>query len=81
MFNATAKDVCKAIHDFTKNTVVTVTMPYSGDQQNGSSFVTLIWPPEFKAEDVNMDTFCEAIHRLNIKGRPVYANEAHHHDE
>ena len=30
---------------------------------------------------VDMDTFCEAIYRLNIKGRPIYAKEAHRRDE
>ncbi len=38
-------------------------------------------PSEFKHNGVDMDTFCDAIHRLNINGRPIYAKEAHHLDK
>ena len=77
-FNATAKDVFDAINDYTTFTVDKVTMPSSGGRHRGYAFATIAWPTEFKANGVDMDTFCEAIYRLNIKGRPIYAKEAHH---
>ena len=55
-------------------------MSRSGDRNRGYAFVTIAWPSEF-VSGVDMDTFCEAIYRLNIKGRPIYAKEAHHRDE
>ncbi len=77
---ATAKDVLKVIYDFTNNTVATVIISYSGDRHRGYAFVTIAWLLEFKADGVDMDTFCAAIHRLNIKGRPIYTKEAHRRD-
>ena len=79
-FNATADDVMWAINDLTHNGVYDCTMPRSGDRNRGYAFVTIAWPSEFRS-GVDMDTFCEAIYRLNIKGRPIYAKEAHHRDE
>ena len=80
-FNATEDDVMGAINDLTNNRVDTCTMPRSGDRNRGYAFVTIAWPSEFKHNGVDMDTFCDAIHHLNIKGRPIYAKEAHHRDE
>ena len=79
-FDATADDVMWAINDLTHNRVYDCTMPRSGDRNRGYAFVTIAWPSEF-VSGVDMDTFCEAIYRLNIKGRPIYAKEAHHRDE
>ncbi len=56
-------------------------MPRSGDRNRGYAFVTTVWPSEFNHNGVDMDTFCDAIHHLNIKGRPIYAKEAHYRDE
>ena len=80
-FNATEDDVMKAIFDLTNNTVDTCTMPRSGGRNRGYAFVTITWPSKYKHSGVDMDTFCDAIHHLNIKGRPIYAKEAHHRDE
>ena len=80
-FNATEDDVMGAIHDLTNNRVDTCKMPRSGDRNRGYAFVTIAWPSEFKHNGVDMDTFCDAIHHLNIKGRPIHAKEAHHRDE
>ena len=80
-FNATEEDVMEAINDLTNNTVDTCTMPRSGDRNRGYAFVTIVWPSEFKHEGVDMDTFCDAIHHLDIKGRPIYAKEAHHREK
>ena len=80
-FNATEDDVMSAINDFTHNRVNDCTMPRSGDRNRGCAFVTITWPSEYKHNGVDMDTFCDAIHHLNIKGRPIYAKEAHHRDE
>ncbi len=79
-FDATEDDVCNAIEDFTHNKACDCTMPRSGDRDREYAFVTITWPSELKS-GVDMDTFCEAIHRLIIKGRPIYAKEAHHRDE
>jgi len=79
-FNATEDDVCNAINNITHNRVYDCTMPRSGDRNRGYAFVTIAWPSEFRS-NVDMDTFCEAIYRMNIKGRPIYAKEAHHRDE
>jgi len=79
-FDATADDVMWAINDLTHNRVYDCTMPRSGDRNRGYAFVTIAWPSEFVG-GVDMDTFCEAIYRLDIKGRPIYAKEAHHRDE
>ena len=68
-FNATEQDVMQAIDDLTHN-VCNCTMPRSGDRNRGYAFVTIVWPSEFKHNGVDMDTFCDAIHHLNIKGRP-----------
>ncbi len=76
-FNATEDDVCNVIEDFTHNKVYDFTMPRSGDRNRGYAFVTITWPSEFKS-GVDMDNFCEAIYRLNIKGHPIYTKEAHH---
>ena len=70
-----------AINDLTNNRVDTCTMPRSGDRNRGYAFVTIAWPSEYKHNGVDMDTFCDAIHHLNIKGRPIYAKEAHHRDK
>ena len=80
-FNATEDDVMEAIYDLTNTRVDTCTMPRSGDRNRGYAFVTIGWPSEFKHNGVDMDTLCDAIHHLNIKGRPIYAKEAHHRDE
>ena len=77
-FNATEDDVMKAIFDLTNNRPDPCIMPRSGDRNRGYAFVTIVWPSEFKHNGVDMDTFCDAIHRLDIKGRPIYAKEAHH---
>ena len=79
-FNATEQDVMHAIDDLTHN-VCACTMPRSGGRNRGYAFVTIVWPSEFKHNGVGMDTFCEAIYRLNVKGRPIYAKEAHRRDE
>ena len=79
-FNATEDDVMQAITEFTHIRVYDCTMPRSGDRNRGYAFVTIGWPSEFKHNGVDMDTFCDAIHRLDIKGRPIYAEEAHHRD-
>jgi len=79
-FNATEDDVCNAINNITHNRVYDCTMPRSGDRNRGYAFVTIAWPSEFRS-NVDLDTFCEAIYRMNIKGRPIYAKEAHHRDE
>ncbi len=79
-FGATERDVCKAIEDFTHTRMYDCTMPRSGDRNRGYAFVTIAWPSEFRSGD-DMDTFCEAIYRLNIKARSIYAKEAHHRDE
>ena len=55
-------------------------MPHNGNRNRGYAFVTIVWPSEVNY-GVGMDTFCEAIYRLNIKGRPIYAKDAHHRDE
>jgi hypothetical protein len=52
-----------------------------GIADHGYAFVTIKWPHEFKTNGVDMDTFGEAIHRLNINGRPIYAKKAHHREE
>ena len=78
-FHATADDVMSAIQDLTQN-VCDCAMPRSGDRNRGYAIVTIIWPAEFRA-GVDMDTFCEAIGGLEIKGRPIYAKEAHRRDE
>ena len=81
-FNATAQDVSEAIDEVTNN-VVEVTMPINGNRNRGYAFVTITWPSEFRS-GVDMDTFCDAIHLLDIKGRPIYAKpakEAHHRDK
>ena len=70
-----------AIRALTHNGVHDCTMPRSGDRNRGYAFVTIVWPSEFKHNGVDMDTFCDAIHHLNIKGHPLYAKEAHHRDE
>ena len=80
-FNATEDDVMEAIYDLTNNRVDTCTMPRSGDRNRGYAFVTIAWLSEFKHNGVDVDTFCDAIHHLNIKGRPIYAKEAHHRDK
>ena len=80
-FNATEDDVMKAICDLTHTAVDTCTTPRSGDRNRGYAFATIAWLSEFKHNGVDMDTFCDAIHHLNIKGRPIYAKEAHHRDE
>ena len=80
-FNATEDDVMQAIDEHAHIRVDTCTMPRSGDRNRGYAFVTIAWPSEFKHNGVNMVTFCDAIHRLDIKGRPIYAKEAHHRDE
>ena len=69
-FNATEDDVMEAIHNLTNIRVYDCTMPRSGDRNRGYAFVTIGWPSEFKHNGVDMDTFCDAIHRLDIKGRP-----------
>ncbi len=79
-FDATEHDVCEAIEDFTHNRVYDCTMPRSGERNRGYAFVTIAWPSEFRS-GIDIDTFCEAIYRLNIKGRPIYAKEANHRDE
>ena len=79
-FDATDHDVCKAIEDFTHTRLYDCTLPRSGDQNRGYAFVTNAWPSEFRS-GVDMDTFCEAIDRLNIQGRPIYAKEAHHREK
>ena len=71
----------KAIFDLTNNTVDTCTMPRSGGRNRGYAFVTIVWPSEFKHNGVDMDTFCDAIHLLNVKGCPIYAEEVDHCDE
>ena len=76
-FNATEDDVMKAIFDLTNNRPDSCIMPRSGDRNRGYAFVTIAWPSEYKHNGVDMDTFCDAIHRLDIKGRPIYAKEAH----
>ncbi len=78
-FYATAQDVSEAINEVTNN-VVEVTMPNNGNRNHGYACVTIVWRSEY-TYGVGMDTFCEAIHHLNIKGRPIYAKEAHHRDE
>ncbi len=62
---------------------VTMVTNGPGGRHRGYAFVTIAWPSdsEFKHNDVDMDTFCEAIHHLNIKGRPIYGEWAHHRDE
>ena len=80
-FNATEHDVMSAINDFTHNRVHDCTMPRSGDRNRGYAFVTITRPSEYTHNGVDMDTFCDAIHHLNIKGRPIYAKEAHHRNE
>ena len=80
-FNATGHDVMSAINDLTHNGVHDCTMPRSGDRNRGYAFVTIVWPSEYKHNGVDMDTFCDAIHHLNIKGRPIYAKEEHNRDE
>ena len=80
-FNATEDDVMEAIHNLTNIRVYDCTMPRSGVRNRGYAFVTIGWPSEFKHNGVDMDTFCDAIHRLDIKGRPIYAKEAHHRDK
>jgi hypothetical protein len=82
-FNATAQDVAEAIDEVTDN-VMKITMPHNGNQNSGYAFVSIKWPSKFKYNGVDMDTFCDAIHRLDIKGRPIYAKpakEAHHRDK
>ena len=73
----------RAIFDLTNNRPDSCIMPRSGDRNRGYAFVTIVWPSEFKHNGVDMDTFkfCDAIHRLDIKGRPIYAKEAHHRDK
>ena len=80
-FNAMEDAVMEAIHNLTNIRVYDCTMPRSGDRNRGYAFVTIGWPSEFKHNGVDMDTFCDAIHRLDIKGRPIYAKEAHHRDK
>ena len=80
-FNATEDDVMKAICDLTNNNPASCIMSRSGNRNRGYAFVTIAWPSEFKHNGVDMDIFCDAIHHLNIKGRPIYAKEAHHRDE
>ena len=80
-FNATEDDVMEAIHNLTNIRVYDCTMPRSGVRNRGYAFVTIGWPSEFKHNGVDMDTFCDAIHRLDIKGRPIYAKEAQHRDK
>ncbi len=75
-----ADDIMWAINDLTHNRLYDCTMPRSGDWNHGYAFVTIAWPSEF-VSGVDTDTFCEAIYRLDIKGRPIYAKEAHHHDK
>ena len=77
-FNATEDDVMDAIHDLTKIRMYDCKIPRSGDRNRGYAFVIIGWPFKFKHNGVDMDTFCDAIHRLDIKGRPIYAKEAHH---
>ena len=77
-FNSTEDEVMDAINELTHIRVYDCTMPRSGDRNRGYAFVTIGWPSEFKHNGVDMDTFCDAIHRLDIKGRPIYAKEAHH---
>ena len=80
-FNATENDVMEAIHNLTNIRVYDCTMPRSGDRNRGYAFVTIGLPSEFKHNGVDMDIFCDSIHRLDIKGHPIYAKEAHHHDK
>jgi hypothetical protein len=80
-FDATADDVMWAINDLTHNGVYDCTMSRSGDRNRGYAFVTIVWPSEFKHNGVDIDTFCDAIHHLNIKGRLIYAKEAHQRNE
>ena len=80
-FDATEQVVMQAIEDFTHNTVHYCTMPRSDGRNRRYAFVTIVSHSEFKHNGVDMDTFCDAIHHLNIKGRPIYAKEAHHRDE
>ncbi len=79
-FDATEHDVCEAISCVTHTKVYDCTMPRSGNRNRGYYFVTIAWPSELKS-GVDMDTFCDAVHRLDIKGRPIYAREAHHRNE
>ena len=77
-------DVCETIDELTStNFVHKVTMVTNGPggRHRGYAFVTIAWPSELNHNGVDMDTFCEAIHHLNVKGRPIYAEEAHHRDE
>ena len=53
-----------------------VTMPRLGDRRRGYAFVMIAWPFELGANHVDIGTICEAIFRINIKGRPIYAKEA-----
>ena len=77
-FNATSDDVREAISDCTHNTVDEVEMPRTNGRHRGYAFVTVTWPPEYRTNDIDIITFCAALFRLKIKGRPIYAKEAHH---
>ena len=77
-FDATTDDVLDAITECTHFEVDEVEMPRTNGRHRGYAFVTVAWPPEYKTNDIDITTFCAALFRLKIKGRPIYAKEAHH---